>query len=298
MFSGSQVAAESVEQLIANGDHYWSLRAEGSTDIRPGFVASKNIQTAIEYYQAAIKLAEADPLGENLQRIELKLIEALYFRGYFTTAEKSQKKQLYDRCRELSVTAMDRLRKIAVSSGVTVQEDIFESSPAAQAQVFSSVPKAQEVYFWSAITWGLWGMTFGNLASARESVADKVRDYSEVLILLNSDFADGGGYRLLGRLHSLAPRVPFFTGWVSRTKGVELLRKAYSVSNRDPRNALFLAEALLEQHSRDKPETIAEAKRLLLEVARFEIDTSYRVEQTEQVDQAKRLLREDNRFRQ
>ena len=31
---------------------------------------------------------------------------------------------------------------------------------------------------------------------------------------------DAAGHRVLGRLHTLAPKVPFFTGWVDRDKAV------------------------------------------------------------------------------
>ena len=58
--------------------------------------------------------------------------------------------------------------------------------------------------------------------------------------------SEGGPRRLLGRLHAVAPRVPLFTGWVSRTEGVEHLERAVAIAPEDLANRLYLAEARLE----------------------------------------------------
>jgi hypothetical protein len=141
-------------------------------------------------------------------------------------------------------------------------------------------------HFWGAIAWGLWGMSHSYFASGTKGVAGKIRDHAQAVILLDSNYADAGGLRLLGRLHTATPKIPLFTGWIDRTEGLELLERAYEVSDRDPRNALFLAEAILEF----RPEQKERALELLREVSSRSPDPSYLVEQTETLSSARLLL--------
>ena len=53
--------------------------------------------------------------------------------------------------------------------------------------------------------------------------------YSETLIALDERYEDAGGHRILGRLHTLAPKVPFVTGWVDHGKAVSELRRAVAL---------------------------------------------------------------------
>ncbi len=155
-----------------------------------------------------------------------------------------------------------------------------------RVQVFAKVPQGARANFWAAISWGLWGMTHGYIASARKNVAVKIRDYAKVVILLDEKFADGGGYRLLGRLHTLTPKIPFFTGWIDYDRGTQLLQKAYDISRKDPRNALFLGEALLEYGAPQREYAIS----LLREAAEFSPSEQYLVEQTHTITQARQRL--------
>jgi hypothetical protein len=129
-------------------------------------------------------------------------------------------------------------------------------------------------------------MEHGRLASARRDVASRIRRHAEVLIALDERYADAGGLRLLGRLHTATPRVPFVTGWVDRQLGIDLLRRANRISTRDGRNPLFLAEALLEH----APERRAEAIELLREVASRHPAPERLVEDSETIHQARRQL--------
>jgi hypothetical protein len=122
-------------------------------------------------------------------------------------------------------------------------------------------------------------------------VASRIRRHAEVLIELDPRYADAGGLRLLGRLHTATPRVPFVTGWIDRREGIELLRRAHATSTSDARNALFLAEALLEH----APDRRAEAIALLREVAAHSPAPESVVEETETIDAACRRLAAETR---
>ena len=134
-------------------------------------------------------------------------------------------------------------------------------------------------------------MARGNLAAARRDAAGHIRRHAEVLIELDPRYADAGGLRLLGRLHTATPRVPFVTGWIDRREGIELLRRAHAMSSRDARNALFLAEALLEH----APDQRAEAIELLREVVARSPGPESVIEETETIDAARRRLAAEER---
>ena len=73
-----------------------------------------------------------------------------------------------------------------------------------------------------------------------------MRDLAETVIALDPGLEEGGGYRVLGRLHHQAPHIPLITGWVSKTKAVEYLRKSYALGPTNPVTWFFLGEALLD----------------------------------------------------
>ena len=106
------------------------------------------------------------------------------------------------------------------------------------------------------------------------------------MIDLDPAFESGGGYRILGRLHAVAPDIIFITGWVSRTKAVELLERSLS---QDPTNSisrLFLAESLLDHAPRRREE----ARRLLEACANASPRAQYPVEDAYFAAQARARL--------
>ena len=134
--------------------------------------------------------------------------------------------------------------------------------------------------------WGLWGLSHGNLASARRGVAEKMRDEAELAASLDESYSDGGSWRLLGRLNTVTPRVPFVTGWINREKGIEQLEKAVEISRNDGRNLLFLGEALLEFAPKRRCEAIA----LIREVVERDGPPERLVEEAHVAGEARRIL--------
>jgi hypothetical protein len=84
------------------------------------------------------------------------------------------------------------------------------------------------------------------MAAVRQGVAAKIRDSARAMIAIDPKLEDAGGQRILGRLHAVAPRVVFFTGWVDRDESVRLLRQAVEIAPGNLVNRLYLAEALHE----------------------------------------------------
>lgn len=249
-------------------DH-WSRRAEDVTSRK-----TEHVKTVIQLLSPRIKEA-----GSSKARF--LLIEAYYFYGEFISKKPEEKRQYFDLAREVSQVAL-----LFLANKIGRQGSVFDLPVAEQQALFAKDPEAAETYFWGAITWGLFGMSHSMLASAKEDVAGKIKRYSEVLIALDPSFLDGAGYRLLGRLHALTPRVPFFSMWIDRAEAVRLLKSALAVSNSDPRNAFFLGEALLES----KPDQRAYALTLLNEVGSRRPRKEYVIEDSQTITQAQQRL--------
>ena len=238
----SSLAAQA--DAIAAGDAAYARRAEGHQGARaqPG-----PINEAIADFERAVK--------EQPDRLEgsWKLLRALHFKGDFVAQTDDEKQKVFARGKEVAEAAINRLAKRA---GGRAKLDAM--TPAQAAKALAGAPEAPPLFLWSAVHWGLWGDVFGRLAAARQGVGDRVRNYSEILIALDERYEDAGGHRILGRLHTLAPKVPFVTGWVDRDKAVAELRKAVALGPDNLDNHLFLAEALFEHF----PAKAAEAREI------------------------------------
>ena len=226
--AAAAAGSDAVKPSIDAGDRAWSRRAEGAEGDRaaPGPIAD-----AIAAYEAAIA---ADP--RNLEA-SWKLARALHFQGEFTAMPAADRERLWERGTELAE------RSLAVLHGDRGWQDREPSTVAAEVE---DRAVGAAVHFWAALHWGLWGETKGSMAAVHKGIAKRIRDHALVAIALDETCERGGPRRLLGRLHAVAPRVPFFTGWVSRAEAIEQLERAVAIAPESLANRLFLAEARLE----------------------------------------------------
>lgn len=238
------------------GDAAWARRAQGSA--AAGRIDGRLASEAIAAYERAWAATGPSP------RLAGKLVDALWFRGHFVLADGPEAGPLFDRAVEVA--------EAAVAKVATAPE--------------STRPEEAEAHFWAAIAWGVWGLHHGTFASALRGVAGRIRDHAERAALLDEGYAAGGPPRLLGRLHTVAPHVPLFTGWIDPVYGIRRLERAVAISTADPRNELFLAEALL----RHAPERRAEAQALLARVAARAPAGDDRIEQDETIAAARQHL--------
>lgn len=258
---------------IAAGDAAWARRAEGHQGPRavPG-----PINEAIAAFERAVK--------EQPDRLEgtWKLLRALHYKGDFTTDSNEAKQKIFARGKEVAEAGIDRLARRTVGG----RQKLDALSPAQAAKAVAAVPEAKPLFLWSAVHWGLWGDVFGRMAAARQGVGDKVRRYAEVLIALDERYEDAAGHRILGRLHTLAPKVPFVTGWVDRDKAVSELRRAVALGPDNFDNHVFLAEALFEY----QPAKEAEAREILRRLIARPPTPELVVEQEKSLVNARALL--------
>lgn len=264
--------AQDVATWIDAGDEAWLRRAEGHVDgrARPG-----PIREAIAAYEKALELAP-----EDLEP-RWKLMRALFFLGEHVETEREAQLATFERGRRLGEEGIDQ---IAAPLGGRGQ--LFELSGAALRDAVADPTEAAEIFFWAAGQTGLWGRTRGKLASAREGVAAKIRDYAAVSIALDPTIQNGGGHRILGRLHTEAPRIPFITGWIDRDVAISELEICHRIAPEDLTTRLYLAEALIEF----EPGRRAEGLQMLRDVVAGATDPRWLIEELKAQDDARKLL--------
>jgi hypothetical protein len=262
---------------MERGDAAWSRRAEGRPPAASGTgrAAPGPIGEAITAYERALRL-QPDRL-----EVYWKLLRAEHFRGQFVASTREEKQAVFGAAREVAEAGLERLGR-----RVGGRARLDAMTPAAAAKALAGVPEAAPLHLWAGIHWALWGDNFGRLAAARQGAGDRIRRYAEVVIAIDERFEEAGGHRLLGRLHTLAPKVPFFTGWVDRARAVDELRRAVALAPDQPLNEVFLAEALL-LHA---PAKGGEARQLLHRVLERPPLPARRVEDEDAQRQAKQLL--------
>ncbi len=257
---------------IAQGDAAWGRRAEGQQGGRP---QAGPIDEAVAAYERALR---ADPASLDAA---WKLLRALHFKGDYLARTSEEKQKIFARGRDVAEAALDRL-----GQRVGGRAKLDAMTPQAAAKALAAIPQARPIHMWAAVHWRLWGDSFGRLAAARQGVGDRVRRSAEILIALDETYEDAAGHRVLGRLHTLAPKVPLVTGWVDREKAVSELRRAVALAPADLLNHLYLAEALLE-HASNKE---GEAKEILRRLTARQPDPARIVEDERARADARALL--------
>ena len=246
-------AAETSAELLARGDAAWERRAEGG---QGGGADAGPIGEAVAAYQQALE-ASPDSLA-----IRERLLRALYFQARFATADELSRRDLYDRGRRLAEEGIARLAADLGHPALDLR------APEETATALAERPETAALFFWAAGHWGLWAETSGAFAAARQGVAGKIRDLARTAILVDERFETAGGHRILGRLHTEAPRIPLITGWVDRDLAVSHLERAVELAPDDPMNRLYLADALLRFRPRREREATAMLEALIAEPPR------------------------------
>jgi tetratricopeptide (TPR) repeat protein len=258
-----------VESQIADADGHYARRHEGHVGSR---AAPREIEEAVAGYERAA----SDPGNAEAQ---WKLARALYFLGTYTGLDPAARHAVFERARRAGEDAIEAIFRRHGSAATPRDLD-----PAAAAALTRGDRDAPAAFFWAAVGWGQWALTSGRLDAVRHGAADRIRDLSETVIRLDPSFEEGGGYRILGRLHDRAPKIPLITGWVSRDEALRDLRLAAAAGPANLVNRQFLAEALEQRGDR------AGARRLEAEIAAAQPSASHLVEELAIQETAKRNL--------
>ncbi len=260
---------------VAEGDQHWALRAEGH---QAGHAKAAQVDAAIAAYQRAI--------AQNPNDIEprWKLLRALRFKGMYVATTADEKKQVYNEGKAAGKEALALVDRQLASRGIKSPADAGEKQVADAAR---AIPGAGEVFLWDSINWGEWALVYGKLAAVRQGAADRIKREATIAMLVDPKLEGGAPARVLGRLYDQTPRVPFLTGWASSKEAIRLLNESLKI---DPSNKItrtFLAEALVDNDSDNKPQAI----QILKEVIAAPNPPDYEVEQAAATEDARALLK-------
>ena len=270
IFAGAAYA--NTESLISQGLEVYRQRAEGHYGAR---AQPDRIERAISIFREAL---DQDPENRTARWM---LLRSLYFKGEYVLDDEEEKLALFESATKIADDGRAQLLATTDLSGEPEELD-----PPMIANALRDESEAAEIYFWSAAHWGLWGSYSGKIAAARQGVATRVRDYAQVVALLDEQLEEAGGHRILGRLHAEAPRLPFVTAWVDHDEAIWRLELAAELNPDALLTKLFLAEALLEY----RPSRRSDAVSLLEAITQSTPDPAMIVEETKTIDDAQALL--------
>lgn len=265
------IAEAGVSDDIALGDQHWSQRAEGHQGSR---AAAEPIQKAINAYQKALN---AEP--ENIEA-RWKLLRAYHFKGEFVLEKKARLDHFIEG-RDIAKTGI-----LQIEHEYGLSKSLFRMKPRALADAVDRQAVVGEFFFWGSANWGLWGQYSGKLISALTGVVNKIRLFSETMVLMDDSIENGGAHRLLGRFHTRVPRIPFITWWVDHDLAISELRLSLQIAPGSLLTKMYLAEALLKFRSDENEEAIG----LLKNVVNGTPDKERLVEDMKVIEDARILL--------
>lgn len=212
-------------------DADWARRAEGASGGR----ASEAVAARLVAKARSAVAAQPSSLG-----FRWRLMRAIYFQGEHATEGTEAKRAVFEQGKRLGEETLDLLRREA---GAAAGKDLSRADSVDLVPFLKGRADVAECLLWSGINWGKWALVFGKTAAARQGAAGKIRDDATAAIRLDPALEEGGGYRVLGRLHHQTPSIPFVTGWASRDEALKNLRLAVEKGPRNFVNRLYLAEA-------------------------------------------------------
>ena len=146
-------------------------------------------------------------------------------------------------------------------------------------------PESAEIRYWYLANLGSWAEVYGILKAAREGVADIMKEQSEKIIQLDSDYKNGGGYFMLGAVHLKSPYIPFLLSWPDKNEAVKYLKLAVDIGDASLVQGQYLANALYQTGKKK------EAIQLLKAIINSEPSQDEKLEDLNDIHEAKELLK-------
>lgn len=271
MLTAAPAPATPVDDIAA-GDLAWARRADGRLGSR---AAAEPIQTAIDAYSRAM-----DGAPGNLDA-RWKLLRAYHFKGEFVLQDHGQRLELFRQGREITRTGQQLIEEEFGLAG-----GLLKMKPADAAIAVGGDEAVGEFLFWGAANWGLWAQYSGKLMAVIWGVVSRIRQYAEVMVLMDEHIENGGGHRLLGRFLAVVPRIPIFMSWVDHDQAIRELRLSLEVAPGSLLSKIYLAEALLKFRPGEKQEAIG----LLRDIVGSDPDPERLVEDIRVIEDAGALL--------
>ena len=193
---------------------------------------------------------------ESEKDAALYLLKSYYYKAEFAIQEKDEKKK------------------------------VFNEGKALGEKYIEKYPESPEFRYWYLVNLGSWAQVYGILNAAREGVSDLMRTHSEIIIELNPKYRNGGGYFMLGAVHYKSPYIPFLLSWPDNDEAIKFLQLAVNTGKAEMNQKNYLAQAVSKDGQHEK------AKKLLTEVINTEPDSANLVEDLDDIEEARQLLKD------
>ncbi|MBI5682843.1 MAG: hypothetical protein HZC45_06740 [Deltaproteobacteria bacterium] len=211
--SSVSYGSEIQREWIERGDNFFNQRGENNDG---DWADTLPIENALSSYLKAYET------GEPSEELIEKILKASYFYATYAEKDPARQKEILNRAIKIGEYGIKRY------------------------------PNSVAINYQMSGCWGRWGEANGIIASARQGVAEKIRGFAEKVISLDPKYADGGGYRALGRLHFKAPYIPLILSWPDKKEALRLLSLAVGTGPENLTNHLFYAESLYHAGKIDK----------------------------------------------
>lgn len=202
------VTALSQQEEIVKGTAFYAKRAEGTNSL---IAKPGNINSAIKHFNNALSSSSTEEEAATL------LMKCYYFKGTFVETEKNIRLSVYNKSKELGEKMVEKY------------------------------PKSAAIHFWHLTNLAKWGETSGIMKSAREGLADKLKELSEKVIAIDPQYRKGSGYGMLGIIHYKTPYIPFILSWPDNDDSIENLEKCLEINSNDLMANLYYAQVLHEE---------------------------------------------------
>ena len=218
---------------------------------------SNGTLASIENINKAIEqFSSALLTAESEKDAALYLLKSYYYKAEFAIQEKDEKKK------------------------------VFNEGKALGEKYIEKYPESVEFRYWYLVNLGSWAQVYGILTAAREGVSDLMRIHSEKIIELDPKYRNGGGYFMLGAVHFKSPYIPFFLSWPDNDEAIKFLQLAVDTGMAEMNQKNYLAQAMSKDGQHEK------AKKLLTEVINTEPDSANLVEDLDDIEEARQLLKD------
>lgn len=232
-----------------------NLFEEGINEYYKRDIGSEGLYASSVHINKAINLFEKQLDIKETEELIIYLLKSYYFKGEYATTDSDLKKEIFDK------------GKILAEKYILIY------------------PNSAKIRYWYLVNLGSWAEVYGILKAAREGVADIMKEQSEIIIDLDSEYKNGGGYFMLGAVHLKSPYIPFLLSWPDKKKALEYLQLAVDTKEATLVQKKYLAHAFYKTGSKDK------AIELLNEVINSEPSKSDIIEDLNDINKAKELLK-------
>ena len=219
--------------------------------------SSKGTLASVENINKAIEeFSSALFTPESEKDAALYLLKSYYYKAEFAVQDKEEKKEVFNR-------------------GKTLGEKFIEK-----------YPNLPEFRYWYLVNLGSWAQVYGILTAAREGVSDLMKIHSEKIIELDPEYRNGGGYFMLGAVHYKSPYIPFFLSWPDNDEAIKYLLLAVETGKAEMNQKNYLAQAIHKNGQTQR------ARKLLSEVINTRPNPNNLVEELDDIEEARQLLKE------